>query len=63
MAQWLRIRLPWQETRVQALVQEDPTYREQLSPCTTTTEPERLEPMLHNKRSHCNEKPSHLNEE
>ena len=25
VAQWLRIRLPMQETRVQSLVQEDPT--------------------------------------
>ena len=34
-----------------------------LSPHVTTTEPACLEPMLHNKRSHRNEKPSHLNEE
>ena len=27
VAQWLRIRLPMQETRVRALVQEDPTCR------------------------------------
>ena len=27
VAQWLRIRLPVQVTRVQALVQEDPTHR------------------------------------
>ena len=39
MAQWLRIRLPMQGTRVQALVWEDPTCVEQLSPCATTTEP------------------------
>ena len=25
--------------------------------------PVRLEPVLHNKRSHCNEKPTHCNEE
>ena len=31
---------------------------EQLGPCTTTTEP-----VLCNKRSHCNEKPSHGDEE
>ena len=36
---------------------------EQLSPCATTTEPTCLEPVLHNKRSHCNEKPAHHNEE
>ena len=29
----------------------------QLSPCTTITEPAHLEPVLHNNRSHCNEKP------
>ena len=41
-----------------------------LSPCATTTEarvpqlpkPARLEPMLHNKRSHHNKKPVHCNE-
>ena len=32
VAQWLRIHLPMQETRVQALVQEDPT-------CHGTTKP------------------------
>ena len=44
---------------------------EQISPCTTTTEPMcrtyrsrcALETMLHNKRSHHNEKPTHCNEE
>ena len=34
VAQWLRIRLPMQGTRVRALVWEDSTC-----PCTTTTEP------------------------
>ena len=61
-------------TQVQSLVQEDPMYfrgtkpmpcnywaqalepssRNYWSPCT-------LEPMFHNKRSHCNEKPVHCN--
>ena len=36
---------------------------EQLGPRAATTEPVRLEPVLHNKRSHCNEKPVHRNEE
>jgi len=44
---------------------------EQISPCTTTTEPmcrnyrsrRALETMLHNKRSHHSEKPTHCNEE
>ena len=64
VAQWLRICLPMQGTRVQALVREDPT-------CRGATKPVRhnywslhvLEPVLRNKRSHCNEKPAHRNEE
>ena len=39
VAQWLRIRLPMQGTRVRALAREDPTCCEQLSLCATTTEP------------------------
>ena len=35
---------------------EDPTCHEQLSPCTTTTEPTHPEPTLH-KRSRCDETP------
>ena len=38
VAQWLRICLPMQGTRVRALVREDPTCRGALSPCATTTE-------------------------
>ena len=34
---------------------------EQLSPCTTTTEAQALEPVLQSKRSHHNEKPIHCN--
>ena len=70
MAQWLRIRLPMQGTRVRALVWKIPHAAEQLSPCATTTEPmpqllkpTRLELVLCNKRSHHNEKPTHHNEE
>ena len=37
VAQWLRIRLPMQGTRVRALVREDPTWRGATKP--TTTEP------------------------
>ena len=37
-------------------VWEDPT-------CRGATKPVRLEPVLHNKRSHHNEKPAHRNEE
>ena len=40
VAQWLRIRLLMQGTRVWALVQEDPTCRGATKPmCHTTTEP------------------------
>ena len=71
VAQWLGICLPTQGTRVQALVQEDPT-------CCGATKPMRhnywarvpqllkpvhLEPVLRNKRSPCNEKPGHRNQE
>ena len=71
MAQWLRICLPMQGTRVQALVREDPTCRGATKPVhhnywahvLQLLKPVCLEPMLHNKRSHCNEKPAHHNEE
>ena len=82
VAQWLRICLPMQGTRVWALVWEDPTchgatkpvrhnywacalepashnchnYR---APVLQLLKPTRSEPVLHNKRSHCNKKPLH----
>ena len=61
VAQWLRICLPMQGARVRALVWEDAT--EQLRPWATTTEPARLEPVLHNKRGRDNERPVHCDEE
>ena len=71
VAQWLRIRLPMQGTQVRALVQEDPTCRIATKPvrhnywaCVPQLlKPTHLEPVLHNKRSHHNEKPVHRNEE
>ena len=83
VAQWLRIRLPMQGTRVRALVQEDPTchgatkpmhhnyWACALGPASHNSrahvpqllKPARLEPVLRNKRSHCNEKPAHHNQE
>ena len=83
VAQWLRIHLPMQGTRVQALVQEDPTWRGATKPMCHNywvcplepmshnywahmpqlLKPTCLEPMIHNKRSHHNEKPAHHNEE
>ena len=70
-AQWLRICLPMQGTWVQALVQEDPICRGATKPASHNCwacvlqllKPARLEPVLCNKRSHCNEKPAHRNEE
>ena len=40
-----------------------PHAAEQLGPWTTTTEPARLEPVLHNKRGHDSERPAHRDEE
>ena len=57
VVQWLRIRLPVQGTRVQALVWKIPHAAEQLSPCATTPEPVHLEPVLCNKRSHRDQSP------
>ena len=83
VAQWLRICLPKQGTRIQALVQEDPTCHRATKPVchnywacalepaihicwaheSQLLKPVCLEPVLCNKRSHHNEKPTHLNEE
>ena len=51
VAQWLRIRLPMQETRVRALVWEDPTCREGTKPVRHTCWACALEPVCHNYRS------------
>ena len=40
-----------------------PHAAEQLSPCATTTEPARLEPVLHNGRGRDSERPAHRDEE
>ena len=62
-----------QGTRVQALVQEDPTCRGATKPERHNywawarepqlLKPARLEPVLRSKRSHRNEKPVHDNKE
>ena len=60
-----------QGTRVWALVQEDPTCRGATKPVghnywacePQLLKPTRLEPMLHNKRGHRDEKLAHRNEE
>ena len=71
VAQWLGIHLPMQGTRVRSLVREDPTCRGATKPMHhnyRACEPQvlkskHLEPMLRNKRSHCDEKPVHRKEE
>ena len=50
VAQWLRICLPMQGTRVQALVREDPTCRRATKPVSHNYRACALEPTSHN---HC----------
>ena len=69
--QRLRIHLPMQGTRVQPLVQEDPTCRGATKPVhhnywahvLQLLKPVRLEPVLRNKRSHRKEKPTQCDED
>ena len=63
MAQWLRVCLPMQGTRVRALIWEDPTCRGAAGPVSPTPELARLEPVLHNGRGHDGERPAHRDEE
>ena len=71
VVQWLRIHLPMQGTRVRALVREDPTCRGATGPVCHNywarvpqlLKPAHLETVLHNKRSHHSEKPTHCNKE
>ena len=63
VAQWLGVCLPMQGTWVRSLVQEDPTCRGATEPVHHNYWACALEPVLHNKRSHCNEKLAHRNEE
>ena len=67
-----RIHLPMQGTRIPSLVQEDPTCREATKPTPIehynywahvpqVLKAACLEQKLHNKRSQCNEKPTHHN--
>ena len=61
VAQWIRIRLPMQETQVRSLVREDPTCRGATKPVRHNYWACALEPVLRSKRSHRNEKPAHRN--
>ena len=60
VVQWIRTCLPMQGTQLPSLVREDPTCCGATKPMLLS--PRTLEPVLCNKRSHCNEKPAHLNE-
>ena len=60
VVQWLRVRLPMQDTRVQCLVGKIPHIVRHLSPCNHNYWANTLEPTLY-KRSHHNEKPMHHN--
>ena len=63
VAQWLRICLLMQGTRVWAWSGKIPHAVEQLGPWATTAEPERLEPVLRNKRGRDSERSAHRDEE
>ena len=62
LAQWLRICLPMQGTRVRALVREDPTCRGATKPVRHNYWACALEPMSHNYWAHVLQllKPAHL---
>ena len=53
VAQWLRIHLPMQETRVRALVREDPTCRGATKPVHHNYWARALEPLSHSYWSPC----------
>ena len=75
VAQWIRIRLPMQGTRVRFLVWEDSTCYGTVKPVhnywalaleprsRNYWSPVSLEPMLHNKERHCHKQPTRSNEE
>ena len=60
VVQWLRICLPMQGSRVQSLVQKDPTCLRAAKPMSHGAWA--LEPVLWNKRRHHSEKPEHCNQ-
>ena len=63
VAQWLRVCLPMQGTRVRALVWEDPTCRGAAGPVSHNYWACALEPVLRNKRGRDSERPVHRDEE
>ena len=63
MAQWARIHPPAQGTWVPSLVWEEPTCHRETKSEHHIAKAHALEPVLHSKRSHRNEKPEHCGEE
>ena len=61
VVQWLRICLLMQGTWVRFLVQKDSTCHRATKPVDHDYQAHTLEPVLLNKRIHCNEKPLYLN--
>ena len=69
MIQWLRIRLPMQETGLRSLILEDSTYLGATKPVCYTTEPAHQSPRTtttkacapQQERSHGSKKPEHGN--
>ena len=69
--QWIGIRLPMHWIWVQSLIQEDstgfgatkPTSHNYWARVLQLLKPTHLEPVLHNKSSHCGERPVHHHEE
>ena len=62
MAQWLRVRLPVQGTRVRALVREDPTCHRVAGLVSMVAEPVRPEPVLRSGRGRNRERPTYRKE-
>ena len=61
LVQWLRIHLSMQGTQVQTLLQNDPMcHVATITLSHNYWSLHTLEPVLCNKRSHCNEKPTHV---
>ena len=61
VVQWLRICLPMQRIQFFPCSGKITCADGQLSPCATMTDPHTLEPVLFNKKSHCNKKSRHCN--
>ena len=63
VVQWIEIHLPMQGTQVWSLMGEDSICPRAIKPMCHTYWARALQPVLCNKRSYRNEKPTHLNKE